>query len=117
MSHPFISWLTSDTGRHGIVRLYDAPLAPIVEGLPGQPWTWCCNFTLQGSRGLIQAASKAPSRQELKVLLDLARELGCAELVWERVKPEGLRHKLFHTGATRLVQTDFADGIEHRVLI
>lgn len=76
---------------HGIVRLYALPLAPMMDGLPGQPWVWCCNFTLTAERATMYAALTAPPAGGLRVLLAKAKQLGVKELTWDRVEKNGVR--------------------------
>lgn len=92
----FIQWLEGCScgavaPAHGIVRLYALPLAPLMDGLPGQPWVWCCNFTVRAGKAVMHAALTAPPPGTIKLLFAKARELGVRELMWDRVEANGVR--------------------------
>lgn len=93
----FIQWLeTCGCARHGIVRLYQIPLSPMMDGLPGQPWVWCCNFTLKGNSAIMHAALNAPPQGAIRILINKALELKATELIWERVEKIGVREVRFN---------------------
>jgi hypothetical protein len=92
----FIQWLDNcGCAKHGIVRLYQLPLAPLLAGLPAQPWVWCCNFTLKENAAIMHAALTAPPQGAMRVLINKALELKATELVWERVETSGIRDVRF----------------------
>lgn len=95
---PHVEWLEypGNLRVHGIVRLFENPVAPEVGGMPGQAWVWCCNCELRGAEVTIRAATTAPPGGSLRPLLEVARSLGCRQLKWERLEGGAVRIMTFN---------------------
>ncbi len=95
---PHVEWLEypGNLRVHGIVRLFKNPVAPPVGGMPGQAWVWCCNCELRGETVTIRAAMTAPPWGSLRPMLDLARDLGCRRINWERLEGDWVRTTVFN---------------------
>lgn len=92
-----IQWLPCSDAPHkyGIVRVYEEPMGPDVDGLPNKPWVWSCNFILENGIATMYAALDAPPLGSLRNLMDTARHLGATDLLWDRVELNAVRKVRF----------------------
>lgn len=91
---PYLKWskpcACGKPSANATVRLFRAPFAPLAaDGMPSQAWVWSCNAIIEDGIATIEAALSVPPVGSIRPMLQLARELGCSALRWERVDTLG----------------------------
>lgn len=90
---PFLKWLECTCGKkdkHGVIKLFKTPCKKLTsDGMPDKKYRWLCNFEVSGANQekiFMHSTMKAPPRGGLTACIEKARQMGCRELYWERLK-------------------------------